>query len=298
MSALFLIAACDSSSDGPRFPGFLVPGAIGGLVAGNDVGGCPVDWPFQNENGESQGAFLADSSVRPEITGEAFGDPLKAANGICGGGWNNGSLDVYSTAKSMHCDTNEDCVVLEWTDSKVINTTGIDFVVYENGFAYGNGMSRFMEPVIVEVSNDLNSWCGWKPEYTGVTDLNDPEFLKDVRNSENFSDLAGITPVLFKQNPDAKNTWKAEDLFTTTTDSRGTYLKAGGDGFDLDSPEFGQTGIGCSSELADQIKINGFRYVRLTTAYTRDSQTFPLAPDSFDRRADIDGVIAKSTEAL
>tara|TARA_B100001939_G_scaffold328249_1_gene323341 strand:- start:8084 stop:8974 length:891 start_codon:yes stop_codon:yes gene_type:complete len=248
---------------------------------GSGAQACLEQWPF------ASGAYLADNSVNAALDAGVFGDPTKATNKICGGGWTTGSTDVYSTGSSSECESGETCIVLEWTGKRVTNATGIDFVVYENAFLHGtNPNSRFLEPVIVEVSIDGNNWCGWNPTYSGSSSAT------DLRNPANYSDLAGITPVVFKQS-DA-NSLTAADLFTETTDGYGTHLKGGGDGFDLDSSSFGNSGSGCNTTLRDSIRSSGFVYIRLTTAYSRNNSSYPLASDSFDQKADIDGVVARS----
>lgn len=286
-----LAAACSGgSSPGGFASDAALPFIAGIYLGGNSAGGCPVaEWPFTDSDGNPQGAFLADSSVNPEIRGDTYGDPLKATNGVCGGGFNGGSLDVYSLGSSTECESGENCIVLEWKDLKVLNAPGIDFVVYENAFAFAGGGSRFIEAVIAEVSNDRAAWCGWNPDYSGTTDIT------DLRNSDYYTDLAGVWPVYFRQDANAKTEWQVEDLFTETTDDRGTYLKGGGDGFDLNASTFGSTGSGCTAAVRDNFRADGFTYLRLTTANSRDSTAFPLGADSFDKAADIDGVIVQST---
>ncbi|MEQ8351151.1 MAG: LIC_13355 family lipoprotein [Leptospiraceae bacterium] len=274
---LLACSACSPSTGGDE--SLLLAAALPSGGSGDQA--CLEQWPF------SVGAYLADASVNAAVGPETFDDPTRATNKICGGGWTAGSTDVYSTGTSSECESGEKCIVLEWTDKKVLNATGIDFVVYENPFLHGtNPNSRFLEPVIVEVSIDGSNWCGWNPNYSGSSGAT------DLRNPGNYSDLAAITPVTFKQSD--SNTLTADDLFTETTDSYGTHLKGGGDGFDLDASSFGNTGSGCNSTIRDNIRSSGFVYLRLTTAYTRDSSSFPLANDSFDQEADIDGAVARS----
>ena len=242
---------------------------------------CLESWPY------SSGAYIADSSVNAAVDAGTFGDPTKATNKICGAGWASGGTDVYSTGSSSECESGENCIALEWTGKRVLDATGVDFVVYENPFLYNNNASsRFIEAVIVEVSQDGTNWCSWNPSYSGTTSA------PDLRNPGNYSDLAGITPVLFMQS--SANSLSASDLFTEVTDSYGNHLKGGGDGFDLSAPSFGTTGSGCNTTLRNSIRSSGFVYVRLTTAYSRNSSSFPIVSDSFDQKADIDGVVARS----
>ncbi len=236
---------------------------------------CPKNvWNFSN-------VFLANKITEaPGATGIGFKDPSKAINGICGAGKLSGSLDVYSlqsSPSSTHCISNEKCIVLEWDNKKVKNADGIDFVVFENPFCLGGEAnceySRFMEPIIVEVSIDRTNWCGWNPEYLGGTNES------DKKNPNNWLRFAGVEPVLFHQ-----ENWiySENDIFDKT--------KAGGDGFDLSDPNFGND---CNSSIKTQIQNDGFIFLRLTSAISRG---FSYPNDSFDQTADIDGVVAKSVE--
>lgn len=249
----------------------------------SDSQACLAGWPF------ASGAYLADRSLNAAVGAGTFDDPTKATNGICGSGWGSGSADVYSLGSSSECETSETCIVLEWNARRVDNATGLDLVVYENPFQYGSPNVRFMEAVIVEVSEDGTNWCGWDPQYSGSASN------ADLRNPALYSDLAGLTPVEFKQS--SGNTLSAADLFTEITDEKGTHLKGGGDGFDLDATSFGTTGSGCSTARRDALRSTGFVYVRLTTAHSRNAGSYPLPSDSFDQKADIDGVVAKSVSA-
>lgn len=246
------------------------------LVNTSTITNCPQQWKFSN-------VYLANQVLEaPGATGEGFKDKNRAINGICGAGKLGGSLDVYSLQKSSiatyYCKLNEKCIVLEWENKKVQNVPGIDFVVFENPFCKGNesncNNSRFMEPVVVEVSEDGINWCGWNPQYTGSSS---PE---DLQNPNFWQRFAGIEPVIFNQ----ENWQLAEnDIFDKT--------KAGGDGFDLSDSNFGSSGDGCNSTVKNQIQTDGFIYLRLTSA---NSRGFTYPSDSFDQTADIDGVVAKS----
>jgi hypothetical protein len=267
-----------SSDDNSALLALALPAGASGDAA------CLESFPF------SSGAYLADLSVNAAVGAGAFDDPTLATNRICGGGFGTGSTDVYSLGSSSECESGEECIVLEWNGLRVENGTGIDFVVYENPFIFGNNAnSRFIEAVIVEVSEDGSNWCGWNPTYSGTTST------ADLRDPSNYSDLAGVTPVVFSQTAD--NSLSAADLFTTTTDSNGTYLRGGGDGFDLSAASFGTTGTGCTSGVRSSLQSGGFVYLRLTTAYSRSSASYPLPTDSFDQKADIDGAVARQVGA-
>lgn len=260
----FILTACPAGGGDSLF---LLPS---GLSTGGAVSTCPAaPWPFE-------GAYLADLVTEaPGQTGSGFGNALCAVNGIYGGGENRGSTDVYSlssSSESSKCEANEKCMVLEWAGRRVVNGDGADFVVFENPFERAAG--RFMEAVIVEVSANGETWCGWKPEYTAK----ETEEMDPVYNPESYTNLAGIEPVLFDQ-----ATWTGEDkdIFDRN--------KAGGDQFNLDDLEGCETIKDSDEENADR----GFVYLRLTTANSRSEEEFPLPDDSFDRTADIDGVVAR-----
>lgn len=249
-------------------------------AGGSSSIGCSVSaWPF------APNAYLAD--IVTEAPGQnhyQFGNPLCATNGIYGGGSGSGSTDVYSlksSSTSTYCVPNEKCIVLEWASSRVLNSTGVDFVVFENPFNRSES-ARFIEAVIVEVSEDGIDWCGWNSTYSGETNNTLPNFIADIYNPAKYERLAGIEPVLFNQ-----SNWQYSggDIFDKS--------KAGGDHFDLNDANFGS---GCSGAKKSMIQSSGFVYLRLTTANSRDGASFPLPPDSFDATADIDGVVAKQID--
>ncbi|MFN3604084.1 MAG: LIC_13355 family lipoprotein [Leptonema sp. (in: bacteria)] len=233
---------------------------------------CPKQWRFDN-------IFLANKITEAPGGGtDGFKNPTKSINGICGGGKTSGSLDVYSlqsNSGSTLCVPNERCIVLEWEGKKVKNVAGVDFVVFENPFCIDietNCFSRFMEPVIVEVSEDGINWCGWNPQYIGPDTS-----LVNLRNPNHWLRFAGKEPVLFNQ-----ETWVLSELEIFDPS------KAGGDGFDLDDGNFGS---GCTSGTKTNLQTNGFIYLRLVSAVSRG---FSYPSDSFDQTADIDGVVAKT----
>ena len=240
---------------------------------------------LEHHNNDSSTVFvnvrLFDKITEAPGSGSgSYADPNKAINGVFGCGKTCGSLDVYSlkfNSTAVYCKPNEKCIVLEIEGKKIQNGLGIDFVVFENPFCIGGesnyGISHFMEPVIVEVSYDGTNWCGWNPEYTG--DLSNAS----LNNPNNWKRFAGIEPVVYNQ-----NTW------TLTEEEIFEKNHAGGDGFDLGDPNFGQSGDNCTTTVKTQILNDGFIYLRLTTSFSRG---FPITPGTFDQASDIDGVIAK-----
>ncbi|HMV44358.1 MAG TPA: LIC_13355 family lipoprotein [Leptospiraceae bacterium] len=214
----------------------------------------------------------------PGDTGSGFQDKTKAINGVRGGGFSTGSTDVFSLTSTGSSAS----IVLEWKGKRVLNGSGIDFIVFENPFQYnGNASSIFMEPIIVEVSQDNISYCGFSPDYT---------FSPETTYSTNptyWKRFAGITPVLYNVET---NPLSGNDLYDIT--------KTGGDGFDLDNLSGANDfNIGCSTTLRDKIKSEGFVYLRLISATARTNadtgSNFLQDTGAFGGGPDIDGVIAR-----
>lgn len=225
------------------------------------------------------GVLIADTvtSSPGSDTSTDFKDPNKATNGICGKGESSGSFDVYELGSTE----NDGYIILEWKDNKVINSSGIDFVVFENGFKNSN--TYFIEPIIVEVSNDLSKWCGWKPDYTNSDET---VYSGTISYWENF---AGLTPVKYNM---TTNSLSTSEIFDSSL--------AGGDGFDLDnlsSTNNSASGSNCDSSEVSDIQANGFTYLKLTNAVVRTNpdtgSSFPQDSIAEGRGPDIDGVIAK-----
>ncbi|MCE9500093.1 MAG: LIC_13355 family lipoprotein, partial [Leptospira sp.] len=172
-----------------------------------------------------------------------------------------------------------------WTKQRVINGTGIDFVVFENPFQINSNPSTvFMEAIVVEVSIDGTNFCGFAPDYINSSETvysNDPS--KWIR-------YAGKTPVYYN---DDNNQLKGSDIYDPA--------KSGGDGFDLSNLTTSSTtdtlwGTGCSASLVTNIQNNGFYYIRLSAASDRinpdTSSKFLRDSGAFDG-PDIDGVFAR-----
>lgn len=266
-----VLSACPAGGGGDAF---LPPSAL----TSDGGASCPAEaWPFAG------GPYLADLVTEaPGETGNTFGDSLCAVNGVYGSGLNRGSGDVYSlksSPASTMCKANEKCIVLEWAGRRVLSGAGADFVVFENPFNR-TSTGRFIEAVIVEVSNDGTVWCGWSPAYLGETDPGVAQFSLDIYDVTKYVDVAGLEPVLFNQ-----STWTAAaaDVFDVA--------KAGGDHFDL--ADLVANGS-CDAGTVSVIQASGFVYLRLTTANSRSTASFPLPGDSFDQTADIDGVVARN----
>ncbi len=214
----------------------------------------------------------------PNHTGSGFQDKTKSINGVRGAGLSSGSGDVFSlTATGTNAS-----MVLEWSGKRVLNGSGIDFIVFENAFQYNSNPSTvFMEAVIVEVSDDNVSYCGFSPDYTFS-----PETTYST-NPTHWKRFAGITPVIYNIET---NIFSGNDLYDTT--------KTGGDGFDLDNlSATNDYNIGCNTTLRDKIKSEGFVYLRLTAATARTNAdtgaNFLQDTGAFSGGPDIDGVIAR-----
>jgi hypothetical protein len=234
------------------------------------------------------GVYLADEVVEaPGSTGSGYGNANLMINGVRGSGATAGGTDVYSleqTGPTTH-------VVLGWSGKKVKNVAGADFIVYENAFNVSPSPARFMELIVVEVSNDNTNYCGFAPDYTNAVETtysNDPgTWLR----------FAGKTPVIY--NVDAAGTnFTAVELFTDA-DANSEGDLGGGDMFNLDNlSDSNMWGIGCDTTLRNELQTNGFRYLKLTAAPRRvNSDTAArFVHDAISSGPDIDGVVARSIE--
>jgi len=192
----------------------------------------------------------------------AFADPMRAVNGVRGGGETMGSTDVYSLDY-----TNRPYVTLRWSGRRVTNGPGVDLVVFENAFRVSaSADDYFMDPIVVAVSLDGQRWVELPHHYLA----HDPSTYS--ARIEDWMGFAGVTPVIVNDDT-----------------NRMSWLdpRAGGDAFDLD--ELAADGD------AGAIRAMGFRYVRLTSAaivVNPDTDAdYPHDPAS--NGADIDGVAAR-----
>lgn len=186
------------------------------------------------------------------------GDPARAVNGVRGAGERAGSVDVFSLGHDP-----DDRLVLAWSGRRVVDGPGADFVVFENAFRHSGGV--FVDPMIVELSRDGESWVSWPHDYLGP----DGVFVDDPAV---WSGFAGLTPVGLhvEDNP--------VDPFSAA---------AGGDRFDLAAlPDDGEAG---------RIKREGFVHLRIVSAAARvDPDTGErFVRDPVSNGADVDGVYAR-----
>ncbi|MCS6984020.1 MAG: LIC_13355 family lipoprotein [Leptospiraceae bacterium] len=240
--------------------------------------------------------YLANVVVEaPGHNCSAFCDQNKAVNGIRGSGFLNGSLDVFSldnSSSSGACGGASSHLILRWAGKKIINGSGPDFIVYENGFYIGeNPTNRFMDLLIVEVSNDKTRWCGFNPNYT-----HRPETIYS-RDPQYWQRFAGKTPVNYNQEDSTRN-YSIAELFQDN-DHNGEGDLGGGDLFDLDAlSDNNYWDTGCTASLRDELKTSGFIYLRLVPAARRinpDTGSF-FVTDSMSNGPDIDGVLARYVE--
>ena len=190
----------------------------------------------------------------PGASGMGFGDPSRAVDGVRGGGAEAQSLDVYSIPPREH-------LVLGWAGHRVVDVPGPDLAVFENAFDYGEGV-RFMDPTIVEVSADGETWVAFPHDYVA-----DDESVYSPR-PEHWLGFAGVTPVHLHEEENAL------DPFDPA---------AGGDRFDLaDLPEAARAP----------------RFVRLSAASRaiNPDTNAAFVRDPVSDGADIDGVIAHTLE--
>ena len=188
----------------------------------------------------------------PGATGVGFGDPQRAVNGVRGGGQAAQSLDVYAVPLESH-------LVVGFHGGVIVDGPGADLVVFENPFDYGEEL-RFMDPTVVEVSDDGQRWFAFPHDY-----LASDERRYSARPSD-WEGFAGIQPVLLHDEANSVDPFSAE---------------AGGDHFDL-------------ADLPPDAPGN-LRYVRLSAASAWSNpdtgEAYPMDPVSDG--PDIDGVFAR-----
>lgn len=209
------------------------------------------------------GERLADVVVAaPGASGSGAGDPMRAVNGVRGGGSAAGGADVYS----MDYGSNNS-ITLAWSAGKLANGSGADFVVFENPFDEAGG-GVFMDLIIVEVSRDGTTWRAMPHHYDNA--------IKNVYQPDPalWVGFAGKTPVLLNADTNPVDPFD--------------HAAAGGDAFDLDD-------VSGSDAEATAIRTDGVSYVRLTTA---PSQINPdtnanYVHDSLANGADIDGMYGR-----
>lgn len=203
----------------------------------------------------SQPVLLDAVAAAPGATYVGRGDPALATNGVRGAGEHAGSLDVYSLPSG------EDARLELAVPGVLIDESGPEIVVFENPFVIGGGPARFMDPMVVEVSSDGETWVAFPHEYACADET---RYTTDPAAWRGF---AGVTPVLLDED-DAPG-----DPFDP--------LAAGGDAFDL-------------ADLPAEAR-DGVRYVRLVSARVRTNPDTgaPFPHDPLSDGPDVDGVYVR-----
>lgn len=207
---------------------------------------------------------LADTVVdAPGASTGMFADPALAIDGVRGGGTTVGSTDVYSLDF-----TDRPSLVVRWSGRRVTNGPGADLVVFENAFRISSsGDAYFMDPIVVSVSLDGTRWVELPHRYLA----SDPSTYS--RRIEDWEGFAGVTPVLVNDDTNPMSYFDA---------------MAGGDAFDLDEL--------ASDGDAGEIRANGLRFVRLTSASleTDPATGAPYPHDPASNGPDVDGIAARA----
>lgn len=265
MSIVFFLIGCDGSGGSTDLTGLLLTGQNSISTSEN----CPpgtIDPDYLLAN-----TVVSAPGNNPSIR---YKDPEKAINGVCGGGQNSGGIDVYTIGSA---DPNN-FLILSWNGATVPNGTGVDFIVFENGFQQQGSINYFIEPVIVEVSLDGTNYCGFNPQYTGAAS---PASLDPT----DWIRFGGANPVLWNM---LTHPLTPQEIFPDPF-----VANAGGDSFDLDDLSLdARFANGCDSAVLSNLQTNGFKFIKLLNA--KGQSTFPSPAGSFDGGPDIDGIIAKS----
>lgn len=200
----------------------------------------------------------------PGATGEGFGDPTQAIDGVRGAGPSGGSLNVYSLDFGSRTE-----LVLEWDGLEIHDGPGVDFVVFENAFRQTGASTNFMDPAVVWVSRDAETWVPLPHVYSA------PDPTRYSGDPDHWQGFAGVHPVLLHEESNPVDPFDV--------------VAAGGDGFDLSDLPL--------DEDARVIRERGFIYLRITPAALEiDSRTTaPYPRDPISNGPDIDGVYARYT---
>lgn len=224
---------------------------------------------------------IATTVVSASANISGFSDKNKAVNGICGSGELVGSLDVYA----LDITGAGASMILSWGGKTVKNVAGDDFIVYDNSFRVSDESNTYaMDPSVIQVSIDNINYCGFNPSYTGGS----------VNLMNSWTRFGGLRPVYFNM---TTKPFTNGELFTKTN---GSFLLGGGDGFDLENlDENDPNDIGCNAALITNIKTNGFKFIKITSAADVNNPNtgnkFPWPPGSYNG-SDIDGVVARELQ--
>lgn len=221
------------------------------------LAGCMDAEPATGQDPPTDPTLATDVLAAPGASDGAFGDPARAVNGVRGFGDSSGSTDVFSLAREGEAAS----ITLGWAEP-VYDGPGVDVVVYENPFVHPGGV--FIDPVVVELSADGETWVAYPHDYVAEDEL---AWSADPDHWQGF---AGLTPVALH----------VEDNPTDPLDP----AVSGGDGFDLAL-------LGASPE-AELVRELGACCVRLwsASAWTNPDTGEAFPRDPVGNGADIDGV--------
>ncbi len=210
----------------------------------------------------------ADTIQTTKPNGTGTRNHNNAINGVRGAGSTMGSFDVLSLDNTL---SGHPSATFRWGAQRVLNGPGVDFVVFENGFeVFGTAGNpqHFMDPMVVELSVDGQTWVTFPHDYTHT-----PE-TSYSRNPNHWIGFAGTQPVRLNRDT------HPVDPFDPAA--------AGGDGFDLEQ-------LPTDSPEAREIRSKGFVWLRLTSAgvVTNPDTNNPFPQDFISNGPDIDGIIAR-----
>ncbi len=209
---------------------------------------------------EDEPAFADEVIDAPNASGSGFGDPMRAINGVRGGGESMQSLDVYSIGIGP-----DEWLVLAFAGRRLVDGPGDDLAVFENAFVYSDGLT-FIDAAIVEVSSDGSEWVALAYDYVA------PDERVYSARAEHWMGFAGVTPVYLHAEDAPLDPFAQE---------------AGGDRFDLAEL--------APSEATDRIRREGARFVRILAAASRvnDDTGEAFVIDPVSDGPDIDGIYAR-----
>ncbi|MEO7993191.1 MAG: hypothetical protein ABI743_02235, partial [bacterium] len=160
-----------------------------------------------------------------------------------GAGADGGSTDTLSLGYGGS-------LTLDFQSTQIVDRPGPDFIVFENAFNIGQDPTqRFTETVQVEVSADRIHWFPFPMDYRAVGP-------NPWRNPDNFSGMAGVTPVLANVDANAIDPCDPAvaggDAFDLAEIGvpRARWVRLTSTGIDTDSPCF--DGCGIDNRLRDK----------------------------------------------
>lgn len=261
-ACVFLVGGCGEPLKGPPAPAQegTERDTAAGLLSGDTGSMSPS---YATPTTTVQGVYADVILDAPGESDSPFGDPELAVNGVRGGGTYAGGVDVFSlgTTQDGHA-----WLDVGWSGQRVTDGPGDDLVVFENSFATGPG-SCFMDPVIVSVSADGESWATFPVDYLAK----DESVYSDL--VEDWQGFAGRTPVRLHEEINPVDPFDSE--------------LAGGDAFDLADLE--------PSSAAEAVLEQGVWAVRLQSAaaFLNPDTGAPYVNDPIANGPDIDGVYGR-----